>query len=800
MKIIFFLFLFVFSNTFLSSQNNLVSVSGHIKDKSTKLGLPYVNIILLTQKDTVFVTGVVTDEDGRFTFLNIKDGDYLVSVFYLGYISKKIDLHVGQLSSFLDLGTIDMVEDSKILTEIEIQAKQDEVNDKMNKKSFNVDNNVSQSGGSVLQTMQSLPGITVQDGKVQLRGSDKITVLIDGKQTALTGFGNQSGLDNIPASAIEKIEIINNPSAKYDANGNAGIINIIYKKNNKVGLNGKVGLSSGLGALWIKKENLPTIRPQYQYTPKMNPSLSLNYRKKNINLFFQGDYLYNQTLNKNEFVERTYSNGDIINQQTKRNRNTTVATGKTGLDWNINENNSLTVSGLFSSERILDNGDEPFFNSDFTQRKRLWTFLEDELKTTATAALGYEHKFKQPGRKLNIGFNYTFHREDEKYFFENTLPTFIGLDSFKLISDERVADFNLDYIQPLKYGKFETGVKFRRRVIPTNMIFIPGLNSPLDVNAGGWATYEETIPALYGNYIFENKKMELEAGLRVEYVDLKYNVNPNHNTYKSDGYSYIQPFPNVRLGIKLSDKNKVTLFYNRRVDRPNEVDIRIFPKYDDAEIIKIGNPALRPQFTSLFELGYKSNFKNGYVYASIYHRNIQSAISRIASTDSSNLIYSIMQNADKSYNTGFEFVLSTEVNKWYSVNININAYYNQIDAFVVTNKYPTANSFTVDKQEITSGNVKLNNSIKVLKKVDLQLIAIYLAPDLIPQGKIAQRFSLDLGIKKSIQKGKGEVFFNATDLLNTMKIKKEIKGNSFNYTTTDYYETQVFRLGYSYKF
>jgi len=385
-------------------------------------------------------------------------------------------------------------------------------------------------------------------------------------------------------------------------------------------------------------------------------------------------------------------------------------------------------------------------------------------------------------------------------FFENTLPTFTGLDSFKLISDERVADFNIDYIQPLKYGKFETGLKSRRRVIPTNMIFIPGLNSPLDVNAGGWATYEETIPALYGNYIFENKKMELEAGLRVEYVDLKYKVNPNHNTYKSDGYSYIQPFPNVRLGIKLNDKNKVTLFYNRRVDRPNEVDIRIFPKYDDAEIIKIGNPALRPQFTSLFEIGYKSNFKNGYVYASIYHRNIQSAISRIASTDSSNLIYSIMQNADKSYNTGFEFVLSTEFNKWYSVNININAYYNQIDAFVVTNKYPTTNSFTVDKQEITSGNVKLNNSIKVFKKVDLQLIANYLAPDLIPQGKIAQRFSLDLGIKKSIQKVKGEVFFNATDLLNTMKIKKEIKGNSFNYTTTDYYETQVFRLGYSYKF
>ncbi len=137
-----------------------------------------------------------------------------------------------------------------------------------------------------------------------MRGSDKVAVLIDGKQTALTGFGSQTGLDNIPASAIERIEIINNPSAKYDANGNAGIINIIYKKNKQQGFNGKIGFTTGVGALWQKKENLPTIRPQYQATPKINPSLSLNYRKNKINTFLQADWLYTETLNKNEFVTR----------------------------------------------------------------------------------------------------------------------------------------------------------------------------------------------------------------------------------------------------------------------------------------------------------------------------------------------------------------------------------------------------------------------------------------------------------------------------------------------------------------
>jgi len=787
------------SNSF--GQTKAVTISGLIKDKVAKTALSYVNIILKTEKDSTFITGTVSKEEGRFTLSNIKPDNYYLEISFIGYVTKKQTLYVGNLSDFLDVTSIELQEDIKTLNEVVISVKQDEVSNKMDKKTFSVDDNISQSGGSVLQTMQNIAGVTVQDGKVQLRGNDKITVLIDGKQTALTGFGNQSGLDNIPASAIEKIEIINNPSSKYDANGNAGIINIVMKKNKKEGFNGKVGFTTGLGSVWVRKENLPNIRPQYQFTPKVNPSISLNYRKKSINIFFQADNLYTQTLNKNEFVTRTYDDGTVINQQLKRNRNTNFFTSKAGIDWNINDYNTLTVSALFGSEKIIDRGDQPFFNADLSEQKRLWQFLEDELKTTAMATVAYQHKFKQAGRLLNIGFNYTFHREDEKYYFDNILPTYTGKDAFKLLSDEHVADFNMDYIKPLKYGRLETGVKFRKRNIPTNMQFFPGLNSPLDTNAGGWATYKEIIPALYGNYVFENKLFEAEVGLRLEYVGLQYDVNPNHNTYKSDGYNYTQPFPNIRLAYKVNDRNKLSLFYNRRVDRPNEVDIRIFPKYDDAEIVKVGNPALRPQFTNSFELGYKTSWNKGYFYTAAYHRFADGTITRISSiVPNSTLIYAIFQNAGRSYNTGLEIVLSQEVSKWYSFNLNINAYHNQINAFTVENKYPIPNAFTAGKQEIVSGNIKLNNTFHLPKKIDAQLTAIYLAPDIIPQGKIAQRFSLDVGIKKAIQKGNGELFINATDLLNTMIIKKEIQGQGFKYISTDYYETQVIRLGYSYKF
>ncbi|AJW61503.1 catecholate siderophore receptor CirA [Elizabethkingia miricola] len=801
----FSLFLSLVFVNFLFAQISSVTISGIVTSKN-KTVLPYTTVTLKTVKEKKFVSGTITNEEGRFSIAGIKPDNYYLETSILGYSPYTQSVFIGSLSEFIEIPSIELEQikddkETKIEEVVLTSSKKNEISNQLNKKTYSVADNISQSGGSVLQSMQNLPGVTVQDGKVQLRGNDKVTVLIDGKQTALTGFGSQSGLDNIPASAIDKIEIINNPSSKYDANGNAGIINIIMKENKQNGWNGKIGFTYGTGSFWIRKDNLPTIRPQYTITPKINPSLSLNYRKDKINVFLQVDNLYTQTLNKNEFVTRTYDNGSIINSQLKRNRNTNYLTTKAGFDWNIDSQNTLTISGLYGSEKIIDRGDQPFFNGDFSQRLRLWQFLEDELKTTVMGTASYQHKFKEAGHVLNVGFNYTFHREDEKYFYDNYLPNSKGTDAFKLLSDEQVYDFNVDYIKPLKYGRIETGIKLRNRSIPTNMNFIPGANSVLDVNAGGWANYKELIPAVYGNYVFENAKWEAELGLRLEYVKIQYDVNPNHPTYKSDSYNYTQPFPNLRLAYKLNDHNKLSIFYNRRVDRPNEVDIRIFPKYDDAEIIKVGNPGLRPQFTNSIELGHKYNWNNGYLYSALYHRFANGTITRISSiVPDSPLIYAVFQNAGRSYNSGLEMIWNQKVSKVYSFNINGNIYRNQIDAFSVENLYPQPVFFSADKQTAVSGNVKFNNTFRFSNGFDAQLTAIYLAPDIIPQGKIKSRFSIDLGMKKSVQNGKGEIFLNATDLLNTMVIKKQIQGSGFKYTSDDYYETQVIRLGYSYKF
>lgn len=353
----------VFINS-LFAQVASVTISGIVTNKS-KTVLPYTTVTLKTAKEKKFVSGTITNEEGRFSITGIKPDNYYLETSVSGYSPYTQSVFIGSLSEFLDIPSIELEQikddkETKIEEVVLTSSKKNEISNQLDKKTYSVADNISQSGGSILQSMQNLPGVTVQDGKVQLRGNDKVTVLIDGKQTALTGFGSQSGLDNIPASAIDKIEIINNPSSKYDANGNAGIINIIMKKNKQNGWNGKIGFTYGTGSFWIRKENLPTIRPQYTITPKINPSLSLNYRKDKINVFLQVDNLYTQTLNKNEFVTRTYDNGNIINSQLKRNRNTNYLTTKAGFDWNIDSQNTLTISGLYGSEKIIDRGDQPF--------------------------------------------------------------------------------------------------------------------------------------------------------------------------------------------------------------------------------------------------------------------------------------------------------------------------------------------------------------------------------------------------------------------------------------------------------
>jgi outer membrane receptor protein involved in Fe transport len=331
------------------------------------------------------------------------------------------------------------------------------------------------------------------------------------------------------------------------------------------------------------------------------------------------------------------------------------------------------------------------------------------------------------------------------------------------------------------------------------MKFNPGLNSPLDTQAGGWAVYREHIPAVYATLIFERPKFELEGGLRTEYVSVNYEVDPNHNTYHSDGYHYFQPFPNVRMAWKPQAGQRWSLFYNRRVDRPNEFDLRVFPKYDDAEIIKIGNPALKPQYTQNIELGFKKNYATSSIYAAAFQRFVSGTLSRIATqVPGSTILYNIMQNAGNSMVSGVEMQYNVDLTKTCNLSVNATGYRNQIDAFTTYLLYPQPTLYQSDKEVAYSGTVRLNAQWKPNTHLDLQASSAYLAPDIVPQGRTNGRFSIDVGAKYKM--GKSQFFVNASDLFNTLVVQKNIQGNGFQYVSKDYYETQVIRVGYGYTF
>jgi outer membrane receptor protein involved in Fe transport len=794
------LLLFSF-NGFAIAQSSAGAASGNIKIRNSGLPAEYAYTVLLNSSDSSFVIGTVSDEEGFFKIEGIAQGDYLLRVSSISYETAIVSLRIGTINRFVNLGNIYISELATELEDVIITGRRATITSSMERKNYSIDDNISQMGGSVLESMRNLPGITVdQDGKLYLRGSDKIIILIDGKQSALTGYGNQQALDNIPASAIERIEIINNPSARYDASGMAGVINIIFRKSKKEGWNGRLGFNAGIGNLALKKENIAAMRDQYIYTPKLNPAASVNYSKNKLNLFFNGDILWHRRLMKNEIIERIYED-DQIDQQFIENRTQPIYNVQTGLDYQPDDKNKITLSGLYNHRAYIDLGDIAYVNRNTGQRIRLWQYYEDEANETLEARVRHLYLFDQPGRNINSSFSYAFRKKDEIFNFENILLNDIGTDTFFLTAAERVFEFNTDYVHPLRRGRTELGSKQRYRIFPNEVSFIPGINSIMDPSLAGSAEYREFLSSYYANYIYETSKLEIESGLRFEYAAIDYLVDENHSIYNSEGFNYFGLFPNIRASYRIANTQNLSVFYSRRVDRPEEKNLRSFPTYADPEILSIGNPRLKPQFSNNFEIAYKLNWENGYFYSAAYLRLIRSMITTIVSKfPNSTLLAAIDQNAGTGSNRGVELVISNEFLRKLKLDLSSNVYLNKIDAFTIEQSYPSNEYLEFPERVSWSGNIKLNAEINLGTGWNIQASGIYLAPDILPQGSIGSRHSVDLGIKKSIMKGKMELFFNGSDIFNTMRIKTTLDGADLQYTSTDYYESQAFRAGFQYRF
>jgi len=522
------------------------TISGQVIDESTGEPIEFASVSVSATTGEL-ISGNITSGAGRFEIRGIANGEYLLGVSFVGYGSFTQSLLLGELNNNYDLGRIYLTEMITELQSVEVTATRSVIAEDLDRKSYSLDNLLTQSGGSILDAMKTMPGVTVdQEGKIILRGSDKVVVLIDGKQSGLTGLGNQKGLGNIPSANIERIEIINNPSAKYDAAGMAGIINIIYKQENQSGLSGSAGFTYGIGAFTRPRNDLPTQLGSYSPTPKYIPSLDLNYNNNNFNIFLQSEVFIQKALPNNEFTTRYYDDGRVTASQVPENRKQKHYIFRGGFDYYINSSNTLSLSGIYDWERHQDTAQVAYINMVENSRNRYINWNEDEITGIMNYALRFEHLFPQAGHQINAGIQYTRNWEDETYYINDSSEIRQGRDITSVLGDEHAFNIDLDYIKPLTSGRLESGVKLQVRNLPVDYSVDRGENSIVYPGMGEWTRWGETVYAGYLNWVHERPKYDVEGGLRAEYTTVFYKMDPANIYYpNNDSYDYFDFFPNV---------------------------------------------------------------------------------------------------------------------------------------------------------------------------------------------------------------------------------------------------------------
>jgi outer membrane cobalamin receptor len=773
-------------------------VSGRAVDDADDSPLGLATIVVQDAASGDTLSGTIADAQGRFQVRGLAPGRYTFHTSFPGFISVGTSVLVSELNLSYDLGDIRLI---RLMSAEGITVTADALRTAgVDTEVFRLDEGATQSTGSLLDALKNLPGVTIdQDGRVSLRGSDRVAILIDGRQSSLTGFGSQRGLDNVSAANVEAIEIIHNPSARLDAAGMAGIINIIYKQERRAGLSGDLALSLGLGRFTKQRADLPTDIGSYSNNEKIIPSVSLNYNTGRIRSFVQGEVLVQHDLPNNEFTTRFYDDGRVIESQVPENREQTHYVIRAGSDL-LADDDVFTVSGIYDLEHHTDRAEVPFILESTGERQRFWFWREEESTGFANVSLNWKHEFPTPGHELDVNLQYTRGWEDEAYFLNEVSSVREGTDMTHLEAVENTVPLSIDYTRPLSSGRLELGAKLQRRWLPITYNVARGVQSVIYQGLGDNSDWEENIVAVYGNLVRVKETYTLEAGLRIENTEVFYTI-PEENIYYegSDAYDYFELFPNIKLGYALGGGFRMIAAYNRRIDRPGEPELRIFPKYDDPELLKVGNPYLRPQLTHVLELGAGRSWDSGSVRASAYHRDISDAFQRVLAIDASNPNYDIVnkiyQNVGRSRQTGIDVVAEQQIAGPWRVSGAINWFVNDIDAFETMLFFPRPRPFTLAASRDDTWDFAINNRVQLPESAEVQLSYVYYAGRNVPQGRELARSSLDLAASYPFRNDRAEIVFTFTDILNDFAIQRETEGDGFTALYQNLLESQVATLG-----
>ncbi|MCH8904604.1 MAG: TonB-dependent receptor [Bacteroidetes bacterium] len=772
-----------------NSRPAIAQISGTIVDSVSSTPLEYATIALILVKNDSLITGAITDNAGKFLIENIRPARYTLRVDYLGYKTKiSANIMVGRNNISADAGTISLVPNPASMAEVEVEVETDFIINQIDRKVYNIAKNLTTEGSTAIEVLENIPSIDVDiDGNLSLRGSGNVTVLIDGKPSGLTGASRTAILDQIPASTIESIEIITNPSAKYDPDGMSGIINIILKKNKKLGLNGGVTLSVG-------------------NNNKYSGSANLSYRNKKINLFSSYSYRYDERYrNGTNFRESSFSDSTFyLDQYSNSDRISSSQMLKLGMDIYLNDKNTLSISGFYSLRDRDRLETIQYYEKDENENVTDIFYREND-KTSARSTmdyrLGYEKKFRQPKRKFTANVNFSNSSSDDignyseqTYLLSDTPDgTDPDLQHNNTNTSNYIATIDADYVHPFsKKAKMELGYKSIFRSIDSDINF-----KNYDYTTGKYVSdtalnnnfiYNEQVHAIYGIYARQVNKFSFQLGARVEQA---LTVSELVTTSDTFNHNYFSVFPSLHLSQKFKKDQEVMLSYSRRINRPSRRTLNPFYDQSDPLNLRYGNPNLDPEYINSFELSYAKYFDKSSFTSSVYYKNVNNVIQRIKTIDSVGVTTTTYLNLNSSTSYGAEGIAVVQLKKWWKMNMSFNFYRSILDG---------SNLEAELNNNAYSWSTKMMTNLKLWKDVDLQISGRYRAPIVITQGTISEIYTVDVGLKQKILKKKGSINLAVRDIFNTRKFGFEMSGEGFSQVSVRQFESRVATLSFSYRF
>ena len=769
-------------------------IKGKIVDADTKAPLQYVDVALFKLGSKNLTAGVTTDSLGVFKLPSIENGTYTLRVTFIEYTTLNKPVIVNGDS--VDVGTLALQVKTKNLGEVEVVGQAPQMRLDIDKKVFSVDQNITAAGGSATDILKNIPSVDVDtQGNISLRNNSSVEVWIDGKASGLTADNRAQVLEQMPAESIESVEIMTNPSSKYNPEGSAGIINLVMKKNHKAGYYGSV--SAGLF---------------YPFGGTLGQSLgaSINYTSSKIDAYINLGYRA-MNFHGGGYTDRTTDSGIASTSLNQNNVTTNAFSGlftRAGIDYHMDTRNTIGLSGFGLAGSGNTSNDINYLLTnlatspstilrDYTQNNR-----GTSTRPSINLNLDYVHDFNK-GSNLMANVSYSVHNRgsDNAYVQQNTGSLIPQSEiAQNTTSDNKTGEFKLDYTNKIsKDSKLEAGWQSDVSTITTSSSGFDNLHVATIPSYSDNFNYDEQIHAAYLTYGAKIDKLSFQGGLRGEYFRKQSTNTTSTGIQPIPAKTYLELYPSVYLTYVLPNDNEFQLNYSRRVNRPRGQQINPFRNYSDSTRISYGNPDLNPEYTSSVEFNYLKTWGDQTLSASAYYHFTDNVIENVQFLHGGTM-ESTFLNVSNSQNTGLELISKNRLFKMLNLTTSLNVYYSKLDSARYVNPYDAAITTPIPGQSNFSWTGSMLANFLLSKTLSGQITARYTSPQIISQGLKQEKYSIDLGLRQTFLDRKLSVNLNVRDLLNSNKDRTTTSGAGYSQVSESYFNARMINLSVSYNF